>query len=146
MKSKFVELYRDIAERVAQLSTARRARVGSIVVKDDRIISIGYNGTPRGWDNNCEYENFTLGSVDQPKLETRPEVCHAEMNALAKIARSNESAEDADMFVTHGPCMECAKLIYQSGIAKVYYGEPYKDDAGVRFLKQSGVEVIKHGD
>ena len=122
------------AETFAELSHARRLHVGAIVVKDDRIISIGYNGMPAGWDNNCEYEAGT-------ELKTRPEVLHAETNAIAKLARSNESGLGADIFITHAPCLDCAKLIYQSGIKRVIYGTAYRDTNGIDFLKNSGVAV-----
>ena len=122
------------AEVFAELSHARRLHVGAIIVKDDRIISIGYNGMPAGWDNNCEY------TVDG-ELKTRPEVLHAETNAIAKLARSSESGLNADLFVTHSPCLDCAKIIYQSGIRRVYYGTSYRDNSGINFLKSSGVEV-----
>lgn len=121
----------------AELSTARRLKVGALVVKDDRIISIGYNGMPKGWDNNCESEQ------EDGTIKTKPEVLHAETNAIAKLARSNESGLDADLFVTHSPCLDCAKLIYQSGIRRVYYANAYRDESGVTFLKNSGVEVTK---
>lgn len=139
MKSKFVQLYSDIAQRVSELSSARRLQVGAIIVRDDRILSIGYNGMPAGWDNNCESEQAD-GS-----LKTRPEVLHAESNCLSKVARSTESALGADLFVTHSPCLECAKLIYQSGIHRVYYGTQYRSDDGLRFLKQSGIQVTQTG-
>lgn len=140
MKSKFVQLYSDIAQRVAELSSARRLKVGAIAVKDNRIISLGYNGMPAGWDNNCEHEQ------EDGSLKTRPEVLHAESNCLAKIARSHESAEGADMFVTHAPCMDCAKLIYQAGIQRVYYGNQYRSHAGIDFLNQSNIQVIHTGE
>ena len=111
MKQKFIEAYMDMAYRFAELSSAKRLQVAAIVVKDDRIISIGYNGMPSGWDNCCETDDNT----------TKAEVLHAESNAIAKLARSSESGEDATIFITHAPCMECAKLIYQSGIKEVYY-------------------------
>jgi dCMP deaminase len=120
--------------------------VGAIVVKDDRIISIGYNGMPAGWDNNCE-EEIVVAVVDGvpqreiKELKTRPEVLHAESNAIAKLAKSNDSGLGADIFITHAPCIECAKLIYQSGISSVYYGENYRDDSGIEFLKKSGVKI-----
>ena len=139
MKTKFIQLYSDIAARVAQLSSARRLQVGAIIVRDDRIISLGYNGMPAGWDNNCETEQAD-GS-----LKTRPEVLHAESNCISKVARSTESAAGADLFVTHSPCLECAKLIYQSGIHRVYYGTQYRSDDGVRFLKQSSIQVTQTG-
>jgi len=131
------------AETFAELSHARRLHVGAIVVKDDRIISIGYNGMPAGWDNNCEYEIWEDNGDDEPEtvLKTKPEVLHAETNAIAKLARSNESGLGANIFITHAPCLDCAKLIYQSGINRVYYGENYRDDSGVKFLKASGIEV-----
>ena len=146
MKTKFIALFKDIAIRVAELSTARRLKVGAIVVKDDRIISIGYNGMPAGWDNNCEeWVDLTpeerIWSDADRVLRTRPEVLHAESNAISKMARSSESAEGADLFVTHSPCMECAKLIYQSGIRNVWFGENYRSDSGLQFLRKSGVEV-----
>ena len=122
------------AHLYAELSHARRLKVGALVVKDDRIISIGYNGMPAGWDNNCEYE------VNN-ELKTRPEVLHAETNAIAKLARSSESGLDADLFVTHSPCLDCAKIIFQSGIRRVYYATDYRDDSGITFLKNSGIEV-----
>lgn len=133
MRSKFVQAFMDVAYRFAQLSSAKRLNVGAIIVKDDRIISIGYNGMPTGWDNDCEDENN----------KSKPEVLHAETNAIAKLASSNESGKNATLFVTHQPCLDCAKLIYQSGITKVYYCEDYRLDTGLKFLEKSGVEVEK---
>jgi len=140
MKPKFIELYSDIAARVSKLSSARRLQVGAIVVRDDRIISIGYNGMPAGWDNNCEHPQ------EDGTLKTRPEVLHAEMNALMKLARSHESGLDADLFITHSPCMECAKGIYQAGINRVYYGRQYRSNEGIQFLKQSNIQVTQTGE
>jgi len=140
MKPKFQQLYMDWAHRAAELSYARRLKVGAVVVKDDTVISYGYNGMPAGWDNNCEFE-FTDPQTRITELLTRAEVLHAESNAIAKLAKSNNSGLGADLFVTHSPCIQCAKLIYQSGIARVYYGANYRDDAGIQFLKQSGIEV-----
>jgi len=140
MKPKFQQLYMDWAHRAAELSYARRLKVGAVVVKDDTVISYGYNGMPAGWDNNCEFE-FTNPQTRITELLTRAEVLHAESNAIAKLAKSNNSGLGADLFVTHSPCIQCAKLIYQSGIARVYYGANYRDDAGIQFLKQSGIEV-----
>ena len=122
----------DVAKRFAQLSHAKRLNVGAIVVKDDRIISIGYNGMPSGWENECEIEN-----------KTKPQVLHAESNAIAKLARSNDSGLGADLFITHSPCIECAKLIYQSGIKRVYFGEHYRSTDGLDFLKASNIDVVQ---
>jgi dCMP deaminase len=133
------------AETFAELSHARRLHVGAIVVKDDRIISIGYNGMPAGWDNDCEYEAAPgFGEAIPPILKTKPEVLHAETNAIAKLARSSDSGLDADIFITHAPCLDCAKLIYQSGIKNVFFGEAYRDTAGVEFLTKSGVTVEQY--
>jgi dCMP deaminase len=127
------------AETFAELSHARRLHVGAIVVKDDRIVSIGYNGMPAGWDNNCE--DTVQHSDDTVTLKTKPEVLHAETNAIAKLAKSNESGLGATMFITHAPCLDCAKLIYQSGISHVLYRDAYRDTSGVTFLEKSGVKV-----
>jgi dCMP deaminase len=161
MKEKFVHAYMDVAERFAQLSSARRLHVGAIVVKDDRIISIGYNGMPAGWDNDCENTEYVgndeqIPSPDEMKrlgftgtdqgwyrLKTKPEVLHAETNAIAKLAKSNESGMGATMFITHAPCLDCAKLIYQSGISSVLYRDTYRDTSGITFLERSGIEVKK---
>lgn len=150
MKPKLKEAYMKTAETFAELSYAKRLHVGAIVVKDDRIISIGYNGMPAGWDNNCEYEE-TYSTQDAPGddfkivrtgiLKTKPEVLHAETNAIAKLAKSTESGLNATLFVTHSPCLDCAKLIYQSGINSVYYRNAYRSDDGIAFLKQSGIKV-----
>ncbi len=132
------------AEIFAELSHARRLHVGAIVVKDDRIISIGYNGMPAGWDNNCELEVIAEDGDDYTTtLKTRPEVLHAETNAIAKLARSNESGDGAVLFVTHAPCLDCAKLVYQSGLNSVFYRNSYRDDSGILFLKKAGVTVEK---
>ena len=155
----------DWAKRCAELSHARRLHVGAVIVKDDTVISYGYNGMPAGWDNNCEdqvwdsgaggwldpeefdakypYEGWHEGAQRNVRygLKTKPEVLHAESNAIAKLAKSNNSGAGADLFVTHMPCLDCAKLIYQSGISRVWYGANYRDDSGIRFLEKSGVEV-----
>ena len=141
-EQRFRSMYMDIAHRVAQMSHARRLQVGSIIVKDNRIISIGYNGMPSGWDNNCE--DLVVEELDEKfinVLKTKPEVLHAETNSLAKLARSNDSGLDADMFVTHAPCLDCAKLIYQSGISRVYYANEYRDTSGIIFLQKSGIVI-----
>ncbi len=132
------------AETFAELSHARRLHVGAIIVKDDRIISIGYNGMPAGWDNNCELEVIAEDGDDYTTtLKTRPEVLHAETNAIAKLARGTESGLGADLFVTHSPCLDCAKLIYQSGIKRVFYSTAYRSSEGTDFLEKSGIEVVK---
>lgn len=142
MKQKYVDLYTDWAARCAELSHAVRLQVGAVIVKDDTVISYGYNGMPSGWDNNCEY----IYRHPQTKIEelvTRKEVLHAESNAIAKLAKSNNSGLGADLFVTHSPCIDCAKLIHQSGIRRVWFGENYRDDSGIKFLEKSGIEVIQ---
>ena len=151
----------DWARRVSELSHARRLHVGAVIVKDDTVISYGYNGMPAGWDNNCENAEYVgsdeqipspdemkrLGftSTDQGwyRLKTKPEVLHAESNAIAKLAKSTNSGLNADLFVTHSPCLECAKLIFQSGIRRVFYAEDYRDDSGIQFLYKSGIEINK---
>jgi dCMP deaminase len=175
MNDKLKRAYMKTAETFAELSHARRLHVGAIVVKDDRIISIGYNGMPAGWDNNCEYHDYMSSDaggwlnpeeieerwpyeeeqelIDPDEgeftttrryaLKTKPEVLHAETNAIAKLARSSDSGLGADMFITHAPCLDCAKLIYQSGIKRVWYGTQYRDSTGTEFLRKSGVEVGK---
>jgi len=140
MKDKFKQAYIDTAHRFAELSHARRLKVGAIVVKDNRIISIGYNGMPAGWENNCEVV-VGYNTNNEPELKTRPEVLHAETNAISKLARSSESGLDADMFITHSPCLDCAKLIHQTGIKRVFYSENYRDDSGLTFLEKSGIIV-----
>lgn len=139
MKQKFIDLYMDWAKRSAQLSHARRLQVGAVIVKDDTVISYGYNGMPAGWDNNCE--NVVGYQHDEPVLKTKPEVLHAESNAIAKLAKSTNSGSGATLFVTHSPCLQCAKLILQSGISSVYYNENYRDDSGLTFLEKSGILV-----
>ena len=171
MKEKFVNAYMDTAKRFAELSPARRLHVGAIVVKDDRIISIGYNGMPVGWDNECEYKDYMSGDAGgwldpeeiyerwpleeydkevesnrRYRLVTKDEVLHAESNAIAKLAKSNDSGLGADLFVTHSPCIHCAKLIHQSGIRRVYYGENYRSTDGIEFLEKSGIEVKQIGE
>jgi len=147
MKPKMIELYMDMCDRVAQMSVAERAKVGALIVKDNNILSFGWNGMPSGWTNECEYEVTDLESefsdMRITKLKSKPEVLHAETNAIAKMARSAESCEGATLFCTHLPCLDCAKLIYQSGITEVYYDVEY-DAArgnGKAFLQQSGVMV-----
>lgn len=132
MKPKWIDAYMDTAERFAQLSSAVRLKVGAVVVKDNRIISIGYNGMPAGWDNTCEEEG-----------KTKDEVIHAEANAIIKLARDGERGNGSSLFCTHAPCIECAKLIAGAGIKEVYYREQYRKDNGTMFLTNSGVKVEK---
>jgi dCMP deaminase len=155
------------AEIFAEHSSAKRLHVGAVIVKDDRIISIGYNGMPSGWDNTCEdrdYMSSDAGGWLNPDeieerwpfedesvksgyrryaLKTKPEVLHAETNAIAKLAKSTESGDGATMFITHAPCVDCAKLVYQSGISSVYYRNSYRDETGIQFLEKCGVKVEK---
>ena len=140
MKANILQAHLDVAARYSQLSQARRLKVGAVVVKDDRIISIGYNGTPPGWDNNCE-DYHGLDLKGNPTLVTKPQVLHAEENAIGKLARSHESGDGAAMFLTHAPCAQCAKLILVSGIRSVFYRDTYRDDSGVQFLIKGGIEV-----
>jgi len=138
VKDKFKTLWMGVASLVSGMSSAKRLQVGAIIVKDNRIISIGYNGMPSGWDNECEYET-------EEGLRTRPEVLHAESNAIAKVARSTDSSEGASLFCTHTPCIECAKLIYQSGITEVYIGQDYdaRKGNGEEFLRKAGIKIEK---
>jgi dCMP deaminase len=142
MKQKFIDAYMDVAERFAKLSSAKRLQVGAIVVKDDRIISIGYNGMPSGWDNTCEdvVEVHEDGGI---VTKTKPEVIHAEANAIAKLAKGNESGDGSIMFLTHAPCIDCAKQIYTAGVQKVYYRNSYKDSMGLDFLSKCDIIVDK---
>ena len=142
MNNRLVNFYMTVANQCANMSRARRLQVGSVIVKDDNIISFSWNGTPSGWDNNCEEEY--LHEDGSTTLKTRPEVLHAESNAIAKLARSNNSGCNADIFITHAPCLDCAKLIYQSGIRRVWFGQAYRDSAGIEFLQRSGIEVTQH--
>ena len=147
MKQKYIDLYMDWADRASQLSHAVRRQVGAVIVKDDSVISYGYNGMPAGWDNNCEMHPHVFDPVTREIVEktdilvTKPEVLHAESNAIAKLARSSQSGRDASVFITTAPCIACAKLIYQSGISSVYYRDSYRNMDGVDFLEKSGVVV-----
>lgn len=135
MKQKFINAYMDVAKRFAELSPAKKLQVGAIIVKDDRIISIGYNGTPAGWTNECEIQQEDGG------LLTKDEVIHAEANAIAKLAKSNESGDGSTMFLTHSPCIHCAKQMYTAGIRKVFFNELYRSSEGLEFLSKCNVEV-----
>jgi dCMP deaminase len=140
VKQKFIDAYMDVAIRFSELSSAKRLKVGAIIVKDDRIISIGYNGMPSGWTNVCEVvieQHEDGGQV----TKTKDEVIHAEANAIAKLAKGTESGDGSTMFLTHAPCIQCAKQIFTAGINKVYYREQYRDSAGLNFLNKCNVEV-----
>ena len=168
MKPKLAQAYMATARIFAELSHAKRLHVGAIVVKDDRIISIGYNGMPAGWDNDCEDKRYDSGAggwispvefdeqypyeelhgefQDQKVrygLKTKPEVLHAERNALDKLAKGNEGGLGATMFITHAPCLECSKSIYGAGITQVYYNEDYRSTDGIEFLKKCNVNIEK---
>ena len=153
MKPKFIPYYMKIAKETALLSSAKKKQVGAIIVKDNRIISIGYNGMPSGWDNECETWSTDVPFYVHPDdrgiygtYKTKPEVIHAESNAITKLARSTESGEGADLFVTCTPCIECAKLIHQTGIKRVYIGESYTPNKGCgkEFLIKCGIEVYEN--
>ena len=159
MKPKFIEYYMKLAELTADLSSALRLKVGSVIVRDNQILATGYNGTPSGWDNSCEDVLTTYDVRDcsysddwaynettkqYTRLKTRPEVIHSESNAILKVARSTESSVNATMFCTHAPCIDCAKLIYQSGINTLYYRNTYRSESGVDFLLKSGVNVQRY--
>jgi dCMP deaminase len=140
VKQKFIDAYMDVAERFAKLSSAKRLKVGAIVVKDDRIISIGYNGMPAGWTNECE-EVVEYLEDGETITKTKDEVIHAEANAIAKLAKSSESGDGSTMFLTHAPCIHCAKQVYATGIKKVYYRNSYRDTIGIDFLNHCGISV-----
>jgi len=125
------ERYLRMAKIWAENSYCQRRQVGALVVKDKMIISDGYNGTPSGFENVCEENNVT-----------KPYVLHAEANAITKLARSHNSSDGATMYITASPCIECAKLIIQSGIRRVVYGENYRLDEGINLLKRAGIEVV----
>lgn len=130
-----IEYYLDLATRTAKLSRAEKLKVGCVIVTTDDAILYGWNGTPSGWDNCCEYE------LEDGSLKTFDYVLHAESNCLAKLAKSTLSGRGASLFLTHSPCIQCAKMVYQAGIENVYYLEDYRCDSGVHFLRQCGVNV-----
>ena len=165
MKLKFIQAHMKVAEVYAELSSAQRLKVGAVIVKDDTIIGIGYNGMPSGWANTCERKEYmpsdasnSLSVEEMEKrwpyldrdrrynLVTKDEVIHAESNAISKVAKSTNSTEGSYLFVTHAPCIHCAKLIHQSGITRVFYKETYRDDSGLKFLEKCGIKVLKMSD
>ncbi len=127
----FDKRYLRMARIWAENSYCQRRQVGALIVKNNAIISDGYNGTPSGFPNVCEDENNV----------TFPYVLHAEANAISKLARSNNNSEGATLYVTASPCLECAKLIIQAGIKRVVYGEPYRIEDGLELLKKAGISV-----
>ena len=134
MKAKYIRAHLEVARIYGELSTAERLKVGCIIVKNDRIISIGYNGMPSGGSNVCEENN-----------KTKPEVLHAETNAITKLAKSTESGEGSYMFCTFAPCVNCAKLIIQSGIKEFYFEYRYKNSDGLDLLeKYSDIKIVKY--
>lgn len=132
--------YLSMAHTWSQLSRATRKKVGCLIVKDGAIISDGYNGTPKGFDNTCEYNpNPDVHN----KLITKPEVLHAESNAITKLAKSTQSSAGATMYITISPCVECAKLIIQSEISRVVYGKLYKNQNGLNLLRQAKIKITE---
>lgn len=131
-QNEFDRRYLEMARVWAKNSYCKRRQVGAIIVKDRMIISDGYNGTPEGFENICEDENF----------KTKPYVLHAEANAITKVAKSNNSSEGATLYITTSPCMECAKLIIQSGIRRVVFCDNYHSEDGIELLNRAGIEVL----
>ena len=158
---KYIDLYMNLAERIAKMSYAKRLQVGSVLVKNHNIISFGWNGMPTGWDNSCEELEYVLKEEcyyteewlkdngysetanGWTRLKSKPEVLHSEANCLMKVSRSTNSSDGASMFITHAPCLECAKIIYQAGIKEVYYKNNYRSEAGINFLKKCKIEVFQ---
>ena len=134
-QKKFDQRYLEMARIWAQNSYCQRRQVGALVVKNGMIISDGYNGTPSGFENVCEDDNGV----------TKPYVLHAEANAITKLARSNNNSDGATIYITASPCIECAKLIIQSGIKRVVYGEKYRLMDGIELLERAGIEVVYLG-
>ena len=133
---KFDKHYLEMAAIWAKNSYCKRRQVGALLVKDRMIISDGFNGTPSGFENQCEDENDT----------TKPYVLHAEANAITKVAKSGNSSEGATLYITTAPCIECAKLIIQSGIERVVYAEEYRKSEGIELLKRAKIEVENFKD
>lgn len=139
-KQSLLQAHLKAAESYAELSHSRRAKVGAVIVKDHRVISVGYNGMPAGWNNNCEEEiKWPNGVI--VALVTKKEVLHAEMNALMFAARNGIPTDGAALVMTLSPCFECSKAIYQAGIKSVFYRDQYRDTSGIEFLRKAGVTV-----
>lgn len=166
MKEKFLTYFMDIAHRTADLSYAKKLKVGAILVKNGNIIGFSYNGSPSGWDNNAEdkvfvsmedavsldypelykkypYSEMLSGDIIRFDLKTKPEVSHAEENLIMKLSKSTESSDGSSMFVTHNPCFVCSRLIYGAGVKEVYYSFDYRDSSGIDFLRKCGIKVEK---
>ena len=158
MNNRMAKFYMNVAKQCAEMSRAVRLKVGSVVIKNNNIISFSWNGMPAGWTNECEEKEWIIGNIPQKykddqwifkeedsgaiyRMRSKPEVIHAEANAIAKLARGSESGEGSTMFLTHAPCLDCAKQMYTAGINKVYFREQYRDTLGIDFLEQCGVEV-----
>lgn len=133
VKPRHLQFFMDSAALASKMSHAQRNQVGCVIVKGRNIIAHGWNGTPKGSDNVCEVDGVT-----------KPEVIHAEMNAIAKVAQSTESTKDSSLFVTLSPCFECAKLILASGIKQVVYLNEYRDITPLNMLRNNGVQVINY--
>ncbi len=132
-QERYDRAYLRMAKQWATLSHCQRKQVGSLIVKEGMIISDGYNGTPTGFENDCEDDNG----------DTKWYVLHAEANAITKVARSTNDARNATLYLTLSPCKECSKLIHQIGIKRLVFIEKYKDDSGLNFLREAGVEVVQ---
>ena len=166
MTPKFIKYFMDVAERTSQLSYAKRLKVGTVIVKENRIISCGYNGLPSGWQSNdCEYSiiledetyqelsdnekdrfhsiQYDENTIQWEGIKTYDEVIHSEANSISRLAKSTESGIDSVLFCTHSPCLQCSKIIYGAGIKTVYYKQEYRMTDGIKFLEKCGIEVIK---
>lgn len=132
------KFYMGVAHEIATASRAKVRRVGAVLVRDNNILSFGYNGTPKGFSNMCELDTGM----------TKPEVLHAESNAISKCAQSTQSSTNSTLYVTTAPCFECAKLIIQSGIIRVIYDDDYRNEDGIKLLAEAGIaiEKINHGE
>ena len=133
--------YLQMAEVWGRLSKAERKKVGCLIVKNGQIISDGYNGTPAGYNNTCEIENEGFHPSAKDKLETKPEVLHAESNALMKLAKSTNSSDGSTVYLTMSPCFECSKLMIQAGVKRLVYSEKYRNESGINFLNENNIET-----
>ena len=141
-EERYDRTYLNMATEWAKLSHCSRKQVGALIVKNGMIISDGYNGTPSGFENECENPIFDTDGTFLD-YETKWYVLHAESNALAKVPKSTQSSEGSTLYVTMSPCRECSKLILQAGIKRVVYSESYRDSAGLDLLKKAGVDVVQ---